>query len=409
MFKKHRCPYCGNNPIPHYLNWYFDTLNIFFEKIQIGILTNPLSRWASQWEDDVSLFLIGLGRLLGVIHFGKKPGKTTLSRAKVLWEEAEKRGLEMREVRVIDRSVDTYIVRKLIPGTRKKKIIVFSGLPRPASTNEGVLATLDDKGIFKKTCLKNGLPVAQGGVAINYEEAKKIFDRIEKPVIVKPRLGSRGRHVVTYVRNHDDLYHAFHIARQLCLWVIVEEQFIGPVYRGTVINYEVAGILSGTQPMVRGNGKDTLMELIKEKNKNRDSAVAEVIPDEKMDWFLKRQLSYDGRIHLDKKDLSKPWKLTHRDTWDKSLIHSYKPALGEVVYLSEKIGVSYGGDAAEEYEKAHPDNKKIFEDAARVFGDVIIGFDFMIPDITISWREQKCGFLEANSVPFINLHHHPHK
>lgn len=409
MFKKHRCPYCGNNPIPHYLNWYFDTLNIFFEKIQIGILTNPLSRWASQWEDDVSLFLIGLGRLLGVIHFGKKPGKSTLSRAKVLWEEAEKRGLEMREVRVIDRSVDTYIVRKLIPGTRKKSIIVFSGLPRPASTNEGVLATLDDKGIFKKTCLKNHLPVAQGGVAINYEEAKRIFDRIEKPVIVKPRLGSRGRHVVTYVRNHDDLYHAFHIARQLCLWVIVEEQFIGPVYRGTVINYEVAGILSGTQPMVTGNGKNTLMQLIEEKNKNRDPAVAEVVPDEKMDWFLKRQLSYDGRIHLDQKDLSKPWKLTHRDTWDKSLFTSYTPAPHEIVYLSEKIGVSYGGDAAEEYEKAHPDNKKIFEDAAHVFGDVIIGFDFMIPDITRSWREQKCGFLEANSVPFINLHHHPHK
>ena len=66
---------------------------------------------------------------------------------------------------------------------------------------------------------------------MSFEEAKKIFDRIEKPVIVKPRLGSRGRHVVTYVRNHDDLRHAFKIARQLCLWVIIEEQIIGPVYR----------------------------------------------------------------------------------------------------------------------------------------------------------------------------------
>lgn len=71
----------------------------------------------------------------------------------------------------------------------------------------------------------------QGGFARTFEEAKRIFDRIQKPVIVKPRLGSRGRHVVTYVRNHDDLRHAFKIARQLCLWVIVEEQIIGPVYR----------------------------------------------------------------------------------------------------------------------------------------------------------------------------------
>jgi D-alanine-D-alanine ligase-like ATP-grasp enzyme len=33
----------------------------------------------------------------------------------------------------------------------------------------------------------------------------------------------------------------------------------------------------------------------------------------------------------------------------------------------------------------------------------------MITDITKSWKTQRCGFLEANTVPFINLHHHPHK
>lgn len=132
----------------------------------------------------------------------------------------------MREVKIFDRSVDTYIVRKPIPGTRRKSIILFSGLPRPKTVDNANLALLDDKGVFKKTCEKNNLPVPKGGVARTFEEAKKIFDRIEKPVIVKPRLGSRGRHVVTYVRNHDDLREAFHIARQLCLWVIVEEQII---------------------------------------------------------------------------------------------------------------------------------------------------------------------------------------
>ena len=79
------------------------------------------------------------------------------------------------------------------------------------------------------------------------------------------------------------------------------------------------------------------------------------------------------------------------------------------MYLNEKIGVSYGGGSAEEYDICHPDNKALFEKAANVFDDTIIGFDFMIPDISRSWREQRCGFLEANSVPFINLHHHPLK
>ncbi len=408
MWKKNRCPYCGNNPIPHYINWYFDSLNILFEKLQIGLLANPLSRFASRWEDDVALFLIGFGRLFWVIRFGVKPGKTTLSRAKVLWEEAEKRGLEMREVRVFDRAVDTYIVRKPIPGSYKKKIILFSWLPRPKNVNQAALATMDDKWIFKKTCLKNELPVPQGGFARTFEEAKKIFDRIEKPVIVKPRLWSRGRHVVTYVRNYDDLRHAFQIARQLCLWVIVEEQIIWPVYRGTVINYEISGILSGTQPQVTGDGKSNLLSLIEMKNKNREEGIAEVTPDEKMNWFLKRQLSFDGRIKLTNADLIKPWKLSQKKGEEKNIIHTYIPAKWETVYLSEKIGVSYGWSSAEEFSIAHPDNKALFEKAAKVFRDVIIGFDFMIPDISRSWKEQRCWFLEANSVPFINLHHTPH-
>ncbi len=67
----------------------------------------------------------------------------------------------MREVRILGRSVDTYIVRKPIPGTRKKKIIVFTGLPRPANANQAALAVMDDKALFKKKCEKNGLPVPQ--------------------------------------------------------------------------------------------------------------------------------------------------------------------------------------------------------------------------------------------------------
>ena len=137
-------------------------MNILFEKIQIGVLVNPFARFMSRFEDNIALFMIGLGRICGIIHLHKKPTKTTLSRALVLWEEAEKRGLEMREVKIFDRSVDTYIVRKKIPGKRFKKVMVFSGLPRPENINHAALALMDDKAIFKQTCEKNDLPVPRG-------------------------------------------------------------------------------------------------------------------------------------------------------------------------------------------------------------------------------------------------------
>lgn len=59
-----------------------------------------------------------------------------------------------------------------------------------------------------------------------------------------------------------------------------------------------------------GDGKSTLRELLEEKNKHREEGIAEVTPDEKMNWFLKRQLSFDGRIELSNADLTKPWRLS---------------------------------------------------------------------------------------------------
>ncbi|MCB9807020.1 hypothetical protein H6768_03985 [Candidatus Peribacteria bacterium] len=56
------------------------------------------------------------------------------------------------------------------------------------------------------------------------------------------------------------------------------------------------------------------------------NGVAEVIPDEKMNWFLKRQLSFDGRIHLTNTELTKPWKLTYQN-WDRTLFDSYIPRM----------------------------------------------------------------------------------
>jgi D-alanine-D-alanine ligase-like ATP-grasp enzyme len=78
---------------------------------------------------------------------------------------------------------------------------------------------------------------------------------------------------------------------------------------------------------------------------------------------------------------------------------------GETIYLSEKIGGNYGGSCSEDFEICHPDNKELFLRAAEVLGDPIVGFDFIIPDVAVSWRRQQCGFIEANSLPFINLHH----
>lgn len=75
-----------------------------------------------------------------------------------------------------------------------------------------------------------------------------------------------------------------------------------------------------------GDGESHLLKLIEKKNQVRDAGVAELVPDEKMAWFLTRQLTFDGRISnvpLIREGkggfVSNPWKLTYRNDWDKSV------------------------------------------------------------------------------------------
>ena len=56
----------------------------------------------------------------------------------------------------------------------------------------------------------------------------------------------------------------------------------------------------------------------------------------------------------------------------------------------------------------HPDNVSLLEHAAAVVGDSIIGIDFIMDDISVSWKNQpRSGIIECNSMPFIDLHHYP--
>jgi len=56
----------------------------------------------------------------------------------------------------------------------------------------------------------------------------------------------------------------------------------------------------------------------------------------------------------------------------------------------------------------HPDNRKLLEDAAAELNDPVVGIDFIIGDIKVSWKEQdRSGIIECNSLPFIDLHHYP--
>lgn len=372
---KKKCQACGNNPVPHFLHWYYESLNVALAPLRNILLHNYFSEKAALFLSKYfsAVFLLSVLSSVKIIRFQDDKQLCKVPRAQVLWEEAEKRGIEMQELLLFGRPIDSYVAKI------NDRTLVFSGLPRPADYDRRGLEIMDDKYLFKLLLLKHNLPVAQGGSIFTYRQALTIFRSIQKPVIVKPRSGSRGRHSTIYVKTEGELKVAFKIAKQLCFWVIVEEQLFGPVYRGTVINYRTVGVLRGDSPQVTGDGKYNISQLVKMHNENKHPAIKDIQLGAAAAEFLSRQGKTFNTI-LDK---------------------------GETVTLSEKIGVNYGGSSSEDLDICHLDNLLLFQEAARIVGDPVIGFDFIIPDITKSYKSQRCGFLEANSLPFINLHHQP--
>lgn len=370
------CVYCGNNQIPHFTHWYFETINILLTPLRRRLFYNPVSRFLGNCLAGLhfSRAILSALAFFRLARFQDDASKCQIRRAQVLWEAAGQFGVRMRQVVFLGRPLDCYVAEN----PAKKFSAVFFGLPRPRAIRDS-LDWMDDKRYFKEFFQKRGLPVAAGGSTARLASARGIFQKIQKPVIVKPRAGSRGRHSTTFVSTLADLRQAFKAAKQLCFWVMVEEQLFGPVFRATLINFELCGVLRGDSPQVAGDSKSTIRNLVQKKNAAPHPGVKDIRLDSSAKRFLERQ----------------------------GLALESVPKAGETVMLSEKIGVSYGGSSSEDFEICHVENKALFVRAAKALGEPIVGFDFIIPDISKPWQEQRCGFIEANSLPFINLHHDP--
>ncbi len=364
------CLYCGNNPIPHQVHKFYESFDILVSPIRRHIFQTWFGVGIDKMSNWIGLLFFHALKPLGLIVINSDIDQIKYPRAKVLWEEAKRRSIKIEEIKPFGNSVDLY--RAYI----NNKPLYFMNLPRLEKVTTSNLTWVDDKYLLKKKLLEHHLPVSPGGSFFALRSALKAFDSLEKPVIIKPRAGSRGRHTTTFIYTKEDFIKAFKIAKQLCFWVIVEEHLYGDVQRGTVIGGKLVGVLGGSSPRVTGDGIHTIAELIKIVDANRPDGVKEI----KINfYFMQRQ-----GISLE----------------------TILPA-GKVVNLSEKIGVNYGGTSYDCTPQTHPDTKAMLAEAGKVLEVSILGFDFIIPDITKSYKEQKCGIIECNGAPFIQLHHDP--
>ncbi len=366
--------------VPHTFERWSTEIDLFFE-----YATKPL---AAIWRFvkpaiarmGASRLAPFFARLLAVLRLGtivKEPDEETTWRARVLWEEAARRGIAMEEFRPFGLS------RELFWATYESEVCSFDGLPRPRFAHEAALMWMDDKGVLLKKLGGAHIPVPRGRSCRTLREAEKTFAELVKPVITKPSIGSRSRHTYVDIKDVESLRKAFLKGKELCPFVVVQEQLPGFVFRVTLINGNIAGVIRREPPHVIGDGKHTVRELIMTENKNplrHGPIFHELSLDEVAVQTLQQQkLSADS-----------------------------VPEKDRMVTIHPKVSRAFGASTTEITE-IHPKNVELFLRIGKVIDDPLIGIDFMMSDMKAPWQEQKCGVIECNSLPFIDLHHYPLK
>lgn len=151
---------------------------------------------------------------------------------------------------------------------------------------------------------------------------------------------------------------------------------MGNVCRGTVVGGVLRGFLKAESPKVIGDGVHTIRELIEEKNKNKPDKIGNVVVKEELIEFTRRQ-GYE--------------------------LDNVLPS-GSVLPLLSRTGRLFGGRTKEMAGEVHPKLKKYLEKAGEIVGVPLVGFDLIIQNPENDPDKEKWGIIEANSLPFIDLH-----
>lgn len=370
---KKYCPDCGGSQVNH---------KLVYTSILLGLIIEPWTNWMGRIIPEYMFESITptLLKTLTYLHLGKittEPKDDDSYRARALWEEAIARGIEMYEFRLFNVGHDVFV------SNYNGEVRSFDVLPRPKHYNPKGLEWMDNKNEMKKHFRKVGIPVASGDVTCSIKTGLKIFHKLNKPLITKPNIGSRSRHTTTHIHTEDEFLTAFKKARQLAPYVMIEEELSGFVFRGTLIGKKLIAVLRREPAYVIGDGVHNIKDLVEIENKN---------PLRAGPIFHKLTLDEEAEKEL------KNWNHTI-DTI---------PKKDEVVTLGQKTSRAVGGGITDMTDIMHPDNKEMLEKVAETLDDPLIGVDFIMNDVSISWRDQPCaGVIECNSAPFIDLHHYP--
>lgn len=246
-------------------------------------------------------------------------------------------------------------------------------------------AIASDKQLTRKLLKAVGVPVADGRVVTDANDAWAAAEDLGGAVVVKPLDGNHGRGVATNLTTREQVIAAYEVAKLEGTAVVVEQYVPGDDYRFLVIGNQLVAAARREPALVVGNGTSTVRELVDEVNKDplRSDGHATAL----------------SRIKLDSTALA---VVAEQGFGPDSVV----PA-GVKVLIRRNANLSTGGTATDVTDEVHPEVARRAVDAVRMVGLDIAGVDVVAQDISRPLREQGGAVIEVNAGPGLRMHLRP--
>lgn len=226
------------------------------------------------------------------------------------------------------------------------------------------------------------IPVAKGDICIDEEDLQKAVAYIGYPIVLKPLDGNHGKGASINVKTWEAAVEGLAHAKKYSRKVIVERFITGYDFRVLVINNQVVAAAQRVPAHVKGDGKNTIEELIAKENK-----------DPRRGYGHENMLT---EITVDRDTL---------DLLEKAHISLQTiPLKNEIIYLKSTANLSTGGTSIDVTDLMHPENIFLSERIARVIGLDICGIDIMAQNLTQPLKESGGVVLEVNAAPGFRMH-----
>lgn len=199
---------------------------------------------------------------------------------------------------------------------------------------------------------------------------------IKFPIIIKDSSGSNSQGIFPYIKNLEEAQSI--IEKEILNFrsLIAQEMIFGKEYRVLILDDKVIGALEMIPPRIFGNGRDTIEQLIIEKQR-----------------LTRRKTPIDQALKIILKEQG--FSLDH-------ILDN-----GSAVSIRKNSSLAEGGETRDVTGLVNEEIVSICAKASDAIGYYLTGIDIICDDISMNPTIQTFGILEINGKPDIYIHYNP--